>query len=30
MIKQNEIFIQIVGKGQAAAPPPVAPKPPGQ
>ncbi len=27
MIKQNEIFIQIVGKGQAAAPPPLAPRP---
>ncbi|NGZ84240.1 cell division protein FtsB [Duganella aceris] len=27
MIKQNEIFIQIVGKGQAAAPVPLAPKP---
>jgi cell division protein FtsB len=30
MIKQNEIFIQIVGKGQAAPPPAVAPKPPTQ
>jgi len=27
MIKQNEIFIQIVGKGQAAALPPLAPRP---
>ncbi|SHM45033.1 cell division protein FtsB [Duganella sacchari] len=27
MIKQNEIFIQIVGKGQAAALAPLAPKP---
>ena len=27
MIKQNEIFVQIVGKGQAAAPVPLAPKP---
>lgn len=27
MIKQNEIFIQIVGKGQAAAPVPLAPTP---
>jgi len=27
MIKQNEVFIQIVGKGQAAAPPPLAPRP---
>ncbi|NYE61260.1 cell division protein FtsB [Duganella sp. 1224] len=27
MIKQNEIFVQIVGKGQAAALPPLAPKP---
>jgi cell division protein FtsB len=27
MLKQNEIFIQIVGKGQAAAPVPLAPKP---
>ncbi|MBY0556892.1 MAG: cell division protein FtsB [Burkholderiaceae bacterium] len=30
MIKQNEIFIQIVGKGQAAAPPPLAPRPASQ
>jgi len=27
MIKQNEIFIQIVGKGQATPPPPPAPRP---
>ena len=27
MIKQNEIFVQIVGKGQAAALAPLAPKP---
>lgn len=27
MIKQNEIFIQIVGKGQAAPPPPLATAP---
>jgi cell division protein FtsB len=27
MIKQNEIFVQIVGKGQSAALAPLAPKP---
>ena len=32
MLKQNEIYIQILGKGQAASapPPPAAPKPPEQ